>query len=202
MLKQIEVEITGTKPVIMNRFPLEAGADMSGSTVTAMKKDYGTPREQAELTAYKTDEGDLFIPADNLYAAVIEAGKYHKIKTSKLTTAKSSLVPAFLDLSGVEHPVVLPIKDKQGDQVTQFEVDSRRVVIPATGGSVIRHRARVDEWSVRFVLEVDLSMATTDMARTLVDDAGSKIGIGDFRPSRKGRYGKFKVTSWRELNAA
>ena len=97
--------------------------------------------------------------------------------------------------------MVLPIRNKKGDDVTQFEVDSRRVVIPATGGSVIRHRARVDEWSVQFHLEIDLSQVTSDFARMIIDDAGTKIGIGDFRPSRKGRYGKFVVTHWEELAA-
>ena len=71
--QRVLVEITGTKPVLMNRFPIEAGADLT-APVTSMKKDYGTPREQAAKTAYQTDDGNLFIPADNLYAAIIDAG--------------------------------------------------------------------------------------------------------------------------------
>ena len=32
----------------------------------------------------------------------------------------------------------------------------------------------------------------------LVDDAGQKIGLGDYRPARKGPFGRFSVVSWVE----
>ena len=45
-------------------------------------------------------------------------------------------------------------------------------------------------------------MITLKMLRTIVDDAGSKIGLGDFRPDCKGPFGKFKVTTWANGEAA
>ncbi len=32
--------------------------------------------------------------------------------------------------------------------------------------------------------------------RQLVDDGGQRVGLGDFRPDRKGPFGKFKVVYW------
>ena len=59
------------------------------------------------------------------------------------------------------------------------------------------HRPRLDEWRLEFTLDVDETMFAPDFVRLLVDDAGTKIGLGDFRPDRKGPFGKFAVTSWK-----
>jgi len=32
--------------------------------------------------------------------------------------------------------------------------------------------------------------------RMLVNDAGKKIGLGDYRPQRKGPFGRFSVVGW------
>ena len=36
------------------------------------------------------------------------------------------------------------------------------------------------------------------LLRQIIDDSGKRIGLGDFRPSTKGPYGRFVVTSWVE----
>jgi hypothetical protein len=78
----------------------------------------------------------------------------------------------------------------------EFEVDSRSVVIPATGGRIMAHRPRLDKWSLTFRLMIDTTMFTEAFTRKLVDDAGKRIGLGDFRPDRKGIFGKFVVSNW------
>lgn len=124
-----------------------------------------------------------------MFRAIIDAGKFHKLGKSKVTTQKSTLVTAAMALSAI----VIPLNTKV------FEVDSRSVVIPSTGGRIMKHRARLDEWSLTFELEVDTTMFSVGFARLLVDDAGKRIGLGDFRPDRKGPFGKFNVTKWKEV---
>ena len=190
----IDVEITGNTPLLMNRFTDANEVAVTSGTRPSAVGHRGTPREQAEATAYTDEEGYLFVPQQNLFACIINAGKFHKVGKSKVTTLKSSLVPAGLAMLDA---LVLPIlSPKTKKRLKSFEVDSRRVVIPATGGAVMRHRARVDEWRIKFSVEVDLELFAPDFVRTLVDDAGKKIGLGDYRPERKGPFGKFKVTAW------
>jgi hypothetical protein len=100
---------------------------------------------------------------------------------------KSSLVPSGLQLEEIE--CSLNTKD--------FEVDTRSVVVPATGGRIIKHRARLDKWELSFTLQVDETIFDERFVRQLVDDAGMKCGLGDFRPNRKGLFGKFKVIEWK-----
>ena len=76
-------------------------------------------------------------------------------------------------------------------------VDSRPVVVPATKGRIIRHRPRFDEWTASCELEWDDTLLTKEQVRRIVDDTGRNVGLLDFRPEKKGPYGRFVVTSWR-----
>ncbi len=188
----IKVLIHGSTPLLMNRFTESAERAVSGSHKTAMTSgNKGTPREQAEPKCYKDKDGYLFIPAPNMFRCIIDAGKYIKAGKAKITTQKSSLVPSFLALEEIECPLSV-----DGVRTKDFEVDSRSVVIPATGGRIMAHRPRLDVWTLGFTLTLDEKEADVSLVRTLVDHAGSKIGLGDFRPDRKGPFGKFKVTLW------
>ena len=183
---RIRVTIEGVTPLLMNRFHEGNEVKVSSGTSAAQIGAKGSPREQAEPKAYRADNGQLYIPGPNIFAAIIEAGKFHKVGKTKVTTMKTSLVPA--GISVLE--IICPLGCKN------FEVDSRSVVIPSTGGRVMCHRPRLDKWKCSFTLDVDEEMFSADFVRQLVDDAGRKIGLGDFRPARKGPFGKFKVVSW------
>lgn len=186
-MKTVEIEIEGVTPLLMNRFTSENEVKVSSGLSAVNNGDRGTPREQAEKTTYKDDNGNLYIPTPNLFRAIIDAGKFHKNGKAKVTTMRSSLVPAGMAINSI----IIPLGTKQ------FEVDSRSVVIPATGGRIMKHRARLDEWRLKFEIEIDTDVFSVDFARMLIDDAGKRIGLGDYRPDRKGPFGKFKVTKWK-----
>ena len=186
-MKRVAVRITA---LLMNRFTGDTEVKVSSGTSAVYNGDRGTPREQAAQTAYLDEKGKLYIPSANLFSCLIAAGKFHKAGKNKVTTARSSLIPAGL---AIIEPVL-----SLGTSV--FEVDSRSVVIPATGGRVMKHRARLDKWQLSFEIEVDTDVFSTKFIRELMDDAGKKIGLGDFRPDRKGLFGKFVVDAWKETN--
>ncbi len=188
----IKVKIEGVTPLLMNRFTEAAERAVSGSHKSSLGSgDKGTPREQASPKCYVDKDGFLFIPGPNAFRCIIDAGKYLKAGKSKVTTQKSSLVPSFLAIEELECPLSV-----EGERTKHFEVDSRSVVIPATGGRIMAHRPRMDKWTLSFTLTLDEKEADEKLVRTLVDYAGSKIGLGDFRPDRKGPFGKFKVVLW------
>lgn len=185
---KITVTIEGLTPLLMNRFTDEAEiSTTSGHSPTLRGNGKGTPREQAERTAYRDGaSGNLYLPGPNIFAALVEAGKFHKLGKVKATTQRSSLIPAGL----LVEEIMVPLG------TSDFEVDSRRVRIPSTGGCVMRHRARLDRWKAAFTVEVDETVFGPDFVRLLVDDAGKKIGLGDYRPSTRGPFGRFAVVGW------
>jgi hypothetical protein len=192
-VKQIEVTIRGVTPLILNRFTDEAAEAATKGTRRATKSSESkTPRKDAESRLYKNDKGKLVIPAGNILSMLIEAGRQIKVGRSKLSTMKSSLVPAWILFSDTE----FPLKHEQ-----PWSVDSRPVVNPPTGGRLLRYRPRFDEWSVtmRFEINDSMDLGGDSLARELFDVAGSVVGLGDFRPSRRGPFGRWRVDHWEIL---
>lgn len=190
VLMKIECTIKGLSPLLMNRFTEEAEASLGSGTRISIKAKDQPPRDQAEAKCYKDSKGKLLIPGSNIFACIIAAGTFHKAGKSKITTQKSSLIPAGMMIEEIACPLVCK----------GWEVDSRSVVIPSTGGRIMCHRPRIDEWQTTFTLDVDESMFSEKTARLLIDDAGRKVGLGDFRPARKGPFGRFSITGWRVLS--
>jgi hypothetical protein len=179
----------------MDRFTEEAAEKISGGTSSAItSRARGLPREQAEPKLYTTSDGRPMFPGPNIFSALVAAGVFHKAGRKQITTGKSSLVPAGIQVEELECLLIDPFDPKKPPK---WEVDSRSVVIPATGGRVMCHRPRFDAWKIGFTLIVDPKMFDESIVRALVDDMGSKIGIGAYRPARKGPFGRFLVTSWK-----
>ena len=184
---QIAVTIEGLAPLLQNKFHDAAQLAVSTGTSATLLGKKGTPKEQAEPKLYSDSNGVPIVPGPNIFSALIQAGAFMKLGRSKVTTSKASLVPAGLSLLELECPIT----------PRDWQVDSRAVVIPATGGRVMAHRPRFDQWKVSFTLQVDTTMFGDQVVRELVDHAGQRIGLGDFRPARKGPFGRFKVTAWK-----
>ncbi len=72
------------------------------------------------------------------------------------------------------------------------------MVNPTTKGRHMCYRPIFDDWQLTFTLDVDLTEVALATVRELIDRTGKFIGIGVMRPSRKGRYGQFKVIHWTE----
>jgi len=188
-MKEIRIKITGITPLICNRFSDEAQMKASNCTRTSTIGDKGSPKEQAEKKLYIGNDEKPMIPQPNLFRAIIDGGKFFKAGKGKVTTQKSSLIPACLEIDGVE----ISIKTKDG-----WEVDSRAVRIPATGGRILAHRPKFNDWELEFTAYLDEEIMSSALLREILDAAGKRIGLGDFRPDCKGPFGKFVVTLWKE----
>lgn len=189
--KQISVTIEGISPLLMNKFTDEAMAKADGGNSLAIVGDRGTPREQAAPKVYTDSMGHPVIPGPNIFACIMQAGIYRKAGKKQITTGRSSLIPAGMNVNDVECPVLDP---QLGP--AKWEVDTRAIVNPSTKGRRGCHRPRFDQWRLSFSLDVDVDMFDPKLVRQLIDDAGSRVGLGDFRPDRKGPFGRFKVIAW------
>ena len=173
-VKQINITLEGISPLLMHAFPLVQ--------VEALEKK--SPTEQAELAAYRDpDTNGLYIPGINVQRALVSAAAYSKGKgrasLQKQAAACLSISPERLSLNGAG-----------------YTVDSRPVVVPATKGRVMRHRPRFEHWTIEFALDYDDALIKESELRRIVDDMGSRVGLLDFRPERKGPFGRCMVTRW------
>ena len=162
----------------MNAFPL-----------TPMPKGFEkfSVEDQAARGEYRDpDTKELYIPAVAIRQSLVNAATYSKGK------GRASL----------QKPVaacVLVTPERASLGVKKYTVDSRAVVISATKGRIIRHRPRLDTWKVSFTIEYDTDLLSATEVRQVVDDAGKRVGLLDFRPEKKGYFGRFVVTRWDEV---
>ena len=171
--KLISVKIKGVSPLLMHSFPMEE--------IKAIEKK--SPAEQAEIAAYRDpDTKGLYVPGIAIQRALISGAIYSK---GKGRASLQKPVAACVIVS----PERVPL---DGDYI----IDSRHVVVPATGGRVIRHRPKLPEWELIFDVEFDDELLKEDELRQIVDDTGKRVGLLDFRPERKGPFGRFVVTRW------
>lgn len=186
----IEVEITGISPLICNKFSDAAAmAATNGTRGSSAAIDRGTPLEIAQAKLYIGHDEKPMIPQPNLLRCLVDGGKFHKVGKSQLTTATGSMLFSCLFLDATEIPLI---------HVQPWKVDTRAVVIPATKGRILTHRPMFDDWQLRFEVKLDTALVSPKLLRQVIDDAGSRIGLGDFRPARKGPYGRFVTTLWQE----
>jgi hypothetical protein len=188
-MKQISVTIEGTSPLLCNRFADAAQIAATNGNRLASVGEKGTPSEQAMARLYLGHDGKPMIPQPNLFRCLIDAGQFFKAGKSKITTQKTSMIPACVEIEGLE----LPIKHRE-----RWTVDTRAVRIPSTGGRILSHRPCFHDWRLAFTLGVDTEILSLRLMREIVDAAGKRIGLGDFRPACKGPFGKFVVVEWKE----
>lgn len=185
---KINISIEGISPLICNRFTdAAAEAATNGSRGSSSAQDRGSPREQCEPKLYTDLAGEPCIPQPNLMRALVEGGRFHKIGKSQVTTSKSTMLYSCLDIEGATVRII---------HKEPWTVDTRAVRIPSTGGRILAHRPIFNDWRLDFVCDLDTTILGPKLFRAIVDDAGKRIGLGDFRPATKGPFGKFVVTQW------
>ena len=174
MLKKVEVKIEGLTGLLMHAFPMDGGANESKMT----------PEQQAERAAYRDpDTKNLYIPGVAIQRCLVKAAAYSKGKGR-----------ASLQKSAAACLLVSP--ERVSLDTKNYAIDCRPVVIAATKGRVLRYRPRLDHWVVEFALEFDDALLSEKECRRIVDDAGSRVGLLDFRPERSGPFGRFIVQRW------
>jgi hypothetical protein len=177
----INVSIVGMTPLIVNRFH-ERAQDEASSGVHS-RGERPAPDEDAQERLYMNGHGP-YIPGENIRQSIIGAAGRHKIGRRAATTD----VAAGIYIS----PFELPIEG-------EWHTDSRAVVIKATGGRIVRHRPMFDEWAIQFQLQLDQDLVSEKLMQAVLTDAGRLVGLGDFRPAKKGPYGRFSIVNWEKV---
>jgi hypothetical protein len=170
----VEITIKGISPLLMHAYPMvEINPPLEKQSI----------EKQAEYAAYRMPDKTLYFPNVNVARCLVAAATYSKGKgrasLQKQAAACMLVTPEHLSF-----------------ETKNYEIDSRPVVIPVTKGRVMRHRPKLSSWQLTFMLEYDPTLLKEKEAREIMDNAGSRVGIGDFRPEKKGPFGRFMVTKW------
>lgn len=195
-MKTVHVEITAINPLLIHRFGEDAQAGKSSRKSKTVVED---SRAVALRAANVGPDGVHYISAFAIVNAIGAAGANHKMTGTRKSVR--FIIPSAVRVAAMGVDCTIPIL-VNGKPAKTFEVDSRPVTIPATKGRIMRHRPRYEGWSMKFDLEIQDDLVDVALVHQLLSEAGLQIGIGDFRPEKRGPFGSFRVTAWKEMAQA
>jgi hypothetical protein len=186
-LIRVQVQCTGVSPLLMNPATEELLDQLRGRIQKPKNLEWSV-EDEAKGKIYMED-GQIGLPALNLFSCLVEAGRRVKFSArTSISTKESTLLPSFLSIE----EMFLPFTHH-----SDWRVDKRRGRNPKDGVMVCIVRPRFDEWQFAVTLQIDKTKE--DIVKKLVEEAGTSVGLGDFRPARRGLFGRFAVTKWEKL---
>lgn len=137
---------------------------------------------RAEYLAYRNAEGKCFIPSEHIRGSLINGGTFLKSKVGVRTKSMKSIIASTFMVSPDE--ILLPDYDA---------IDKRSTVNRNNKARVIVIRPKWTTWEVSFNLEVQEPTITIETITKLIEYSGMFIGIGSFRPTANGLFGKYEL---------
>lgn len=154
-----------------------------------------TPREEAAPKVHLHGDAPI-IPGENLMSCLIAAGVFVRLDAKRqVSTGKATLLPGLMSLLDL----VLPLYEPDTKKAAKWEPDIRLGRNPNGGEAVCLCRPRFDTWSFHARIIIEENEIGENTIRDLWDKAGKRVGLGDFRPSRKGVFGRFVVEKWERM---
>lgn len=189
-MKRYEVKLKSKTPYMQHRMDdakLEEWEKLHSLTVT--RTDVAqTDAVRAEYHCYRNAEGKCYIPSSHLIGSLITAGTYVKSKVGAQTKSMKSIVAGMFIIEPFE--IIVPDYDT---------IDKRSAVNKVTKARIITIRPMWSKWEVSFTLLVDNDTIALAMIKQLFDFAGNNVGIGSFRPTNNGMYGRFELVDIKEV---
>lgn len=143
---------------------------------------------RAEYHCYRNEKGKCYIPSEHIRGSLISAGTFVKSKVGAQTKSMKSVVAAmfFIDPEQIE----LPDYD---------QIDKRSAVNRNVKARIITVRPKWSKFDVSFELHVDNDTVPIEMISQIFDFAGNNVGIGSFRPTNNGMFGRFELVNIKEI---
>ncbi len=178
-MEKISVTIEGTTPLLFNRFRDVAIEGKSKKRTGAMT----VSDVEDKLYIYKDKP---HIPSVYLKNCITEASKQFKI-IGKGKSTYSKIVASTVDIM----PDMIPL------QADKYEVFRISAVNPMTKGRMMTERPRYNKWKATFEIIVNDPAVPINVINEILEHGGKYVGIGDWRPDKKGMFGKFLISEFK-----
>lgn len=189
-MKQLKVKITGISPLLMHNGRGANPLDPLTRAHSALTKKRGKTESDHEAIARSEWEVSLYHDKEMgpyLSAAALDGCLKASAKSSKLGKTFGQSVMVVEDMVPIEYSGP---RDLDGLFKAGFH-DVRGVVIGKA--RVMRCRPKFNKWAASFTVAFDEQEVNHDAVERVILAAGKKAGIGDYRPEKGGRYGKFSA---------
>jgi len=190
-MKKFEIEIKGVTPYMQHRMDDQKLEDWEKARGLVIERDDVSKEDatRAEYHCFRNKKGKCYLPSEHLRGALITAGTYVKGKVGAQTKSMKSTVAAMFQIN--PHEIEMPDYD---------EIDKRSAVNKNIKARIICIRPKWTEWSAKFELHVDNDTLTNETVQKILEYAGSYCGLGSFRPTNNGCFGRFEVTKFKAIS--
>lgn len=186
----LRVPILGTAPLIVHRFSEKAKRQMLDAMQGRKSpKEAKNPEAEYEAAFYRTDEGGYGFPVIAFKAATVGAARFYG-KSVSMTALRQFV---FFDA---------PFSKEAGQKLAPITGEPHMredVTRVGMGGTDLRYRPEFTEWSTQVEVTYVKSMLTRESVLSLIEAGGMGVGIGEWRPEKKGDFGTYQIDETRDV---
>lgn len=211
IVKHMVVKISSLSPVIFNRMSEEVLIAMyEGKKL--VKKDLPMMTHcEAQLYREFGDSGAIGLPAENFFACFVNAGRRVMLDTrAKISTSDSTVLPALMSIDASFIPFTITTPAEELDKIPDSRKSAEGWVIDMRKGNLCNKgektaiplvRPKIHAWTAEIPITLTLgnTAVTEATINELISIAGNMVGVGSYRPSCKGPFGRFKVVEMKEV---
>jgi hypothetical protein len=183
------VPIVGTSPLIVHKFSEKARRQMldaqQGRKSPKVSRD---PDADYQAAFYRTKEGYGF-PAVAFKACTVGAARFFG-KDVRMTDLRQ-----FLFFKG-------QVSENDPQSLVEIVGEPRMredVVRLGMSGTDLRFRPEFPEWNAMLEVIYVKSALTQESVLSLIDAGGMGVGVGEWRPEKKGDFGTFAIDPTRDV---
>lgn len=186
----IRVPLVGTAPLIVHKFSEKSKRQMldamQGRKTPKQAKD---PEAEHEAAFYRHDDDGYGFPVIAFKAASVSACRFFG-KSMPMTLARQCI---FMDAE---------FSKRDGQKLARIVGTPHMredVVRVGSGGSDLRYRPEFTEWSTEIEVTFVTAMLTRESVISLIDAGGMGVGVGEWRPEKRGDFGTYAIDETRDI---
>lgn len=187
-----DFHIRGLSPLLMHNPASMLVVDEKANKATTRAKKIPPPDVEAEAAAYRNKDGSLYFPAIGCKRGVVRAAAGKKI--GKQFAPRLVMAGLF----EVDERMNLYHPDTK-EPLTDYEIFAATVIIQKA--RVIHNRPRLQSWAGTIRFEINDDFLAPDHVFDLLGQAGLLAGLGDWRPEKGGRFGRYEALSYERVEA-
>lgn len=186
----LRVPIIGTAPLLSHRFSEKAKRQM----LDAMQgrkapKEAKNPEAEYEAAFYRHDDGQPGLPVIAFKAATVGGARFYG-KSVSMTALRQFV---FFDAE---------LSKACGQKLVRIDGEPHMredVVRVGMGGTDLRYRPEFTEWSTTLTVIYVRSQLTRESVLSLVEAGGLGVGVGEWRPEKRGDFGTYMIDPTRDV---
>jgi hypothetical protein len=185
------VPIVGTMPLIVHNFSDKSKRQMldaqQGRKAPKVARD---PQAEYESAFYRTKDGYGF-PVTAFKAATVGAARFYG-KDVKMTELRQFIFMRG-EISENDPQALVPIvgEPRMREDIVRLGGMSR--------SADLRYRPEFTEWSVTLEVTYVTSSLSRASVLSLIDAGGLGIGVGEWRPEKRGEFGTYRIDPTKEV---